>query len=53
MAVPVTLETPPFADPVELTVESDGQVALTGQFYPYDHLPAAWCCGRRRTDEAE
>jgi hypothetical protein len=37
---PVTLEMPPSADPVDLTVESDAGTSLvTGQFYPYDHLP--------------
>lgn len=37
---PVTLELPPSAEPVDLTVESDtGVAAVTGQFYPYDHLP--------------
>jgi hypothetical protein len=37
---PVTLELPPSADPVDLTIESDaGVTEVIGQFYPYDHLP--------------
>lgn len=37
---PVKLELPPSADPVDVTVTSDaGVTAVTGQFYPYDHLP--------------
>lgn len=36
----VKLEHPPSADPVDVTVTSDaGVTAVTGQFYPYDHLP--------------
>lgn len=37
---PVKLELPPSAEPVDVTVESDaGVAAVTGQYYPYDHLP--------------
>lgn len=37
---PVKLEMPPSADPVDVTVESAAGISkVTGQFYPYDHLP--------------
>lgn len=37
---PVTLELPPQAEDMELTVDTDdGTFTVTGQYYPYDHLP--------------